>query len=62
MIDIKNRNNSKPVEGNDELTFQRSASSGDMTGLIPSGIEDNEIDSYEDIYPYLPGSYKDVII
>jgi hypothetical protein len=33
-----------------------------MTGLIPSGIEDNEIDSYEDVYPYLPGSYKDVII
>ena len=32
-----------------------SASWGDMTGLIPSGLENGcEIDSYEDVYPYLP--------
>lgn len=32
-----------------------SASWGDMTGLIPSGLENgSEIESYEDVYPYLP--------
>lgn len=35
--------------------FCPSASWGDMTGLIPSGLENGgEIDSYEDVYPYLP--------
>ena len=32
-----------------------SASWGDMTGLIPSGLENgSEIESYEDVYPYMP--------
>lgn len=33
-----------------------SASWGDMTGLIPSGTdEDSDIDSYEDVYPFMGG-------
>ena len=32
-----------------------SASWGDMTGLIPCALnDDSEINSYENIYPYLP--------
>lgn len=29
------------------------ASRQEMTGLIPSGLQDDEIDSYMDIYPFL---------
>lgn len=39
---------------NDGYLFP-AASWGDMTGLIPSGLNDGEeINSYENIYPYLP--------
>ena len=35
-------------------------STGDMTGLIPAGITDEEeIDSYEDIYRFLPPGTND---
>lgn len=37
-----------------------SASSGDMTGLIPAHSEnDGSIEAYNDVYQYLPG-YMDI--
>ncbi|CDF03123.1 MAG: hypothetical protein MR836_01350 [Ruminococcus sp.] len=38
------------------------ASVGDMTGLIPFAAGDDEIISYEELYPYLPNNYEDIII
>lgn len=38
------------------------ASVGDMTGLIPFAADDDEIISYEELYPYLPNNYEDIII
>ncbi|MBR4027211.1 MAG: hypothetical protein IKJ01_06590 [Lachnospiraceae bacterium] len=41
---------------NDDYLF--AASNRDCTGLIPSGIQGNdEVDNYEEIYPYLPGYF-----
>lgn len=40
--------------------FLVSASATDCTGLIPSGItEEDEIDFYEDLYPFLPKATSD---
>lgn len=36
--------------------FCPAASWGDMTGLIPAGTDkDSELDSYEDVYPFMSG-------
>ncbi len=37
------------------------ASTTEMTGLIPGGMpDDTEIESYENVYPYLPPKNKDI--
>lgn len=49
----KNHEIPVPEPRQPELEFP-SASSGDMTGLIPNGItNDGEIESYGEVYPYL---------
>lgn len=39
----------------DEYDYLKSSSAQDCTGLIPSAIQDDaELESYEDLYPFLP--------
>lgn len=42
-----------PETAEDEFVIG-TASTGDMTGMIPAGINESQIDSYEDIYEFLP--------
>lgn len=35
-------------------------SASEMTGLIPRGMDDSEIDSYDDIYPFTPLDKRDM--
>ena len=38
-----------------EYDYMKPASAQDCTGLIPAGIvDDNEIENYEALYPFLP--------
>jgi len=51
---IEKNSKKYPVDEEIEDTFTAAASSGDMTGLIPSGLTDSgEIDAYSELYPYL---------
>ena len=45
----------EPDSMKEEYLFP-SASSGDMTGLIPSGTSiDSELDAYKDLFPFMGG-------
>ena len=37
------------------------SSATDWTGLIPAGITDDELEAYEQLYPYLPVRSGDTI-
>lgn len=50
MSDHQKQNNS-----NDSYDYLKASSAQDCTGLIPSGIQDEEeIENYEALYPFLP--------
>lgn len=57
------KNNGYPtLEPDEEEDFFKyscpSASSGDMTGLIPFNAEEKDsVESYNEMYPYLPEDY-----
>jgi len=53
--------NAFPKKDENDFVNVPSVSSGDMTGLIPSGIDDEDLYAYEEIYPYLPNDYKDIM-
>lgn len=44
--------NEKPIDSYDYLS--NAASTTDCTGLIPSLPEDEELEAYEDLYPFMP--------
>ncbi len=56
----KNKEIPVPDPNADRLKYNfPSASWGDMTGLIPySADTEGERESYNDVYPYLPGEQK----
>ncbi len=53
---MNNRRFPFPEPEKNELKYVcPSASWGDMTGLIPTGTEEHsELESYEEMYPFLP--------
>lgn len=56
MKTLKNKKRPYETEGIEEALTDTcsTASSGDMTGLIPSGDNDSQqLDAYNDMYPYL---------
>ena len=54
---MHSENNKRPYDDNDILNpeFSPTASATEMTGLIPAGITDGEINPYGNVFPYLAG-------
>lgn len=51
----KNYYRNYPVNPEDEEEYCPGVSSYDLTGLVPSEPQsEDELDAYEDIYPYMP--------
>lgn len=49
------KNENKVIQNPADYDYLRASSAQDCTGLIPSGIVDEaEIESYEELYPFLP--------
>ena len=49
------KNETKKSKSPIDYDYLKASSAQDCTGLIPRGIEDeSEIESYEEIYPFLP--------
>ena len=45
-----------------DYDYLKASSSQDCTGLIPSGIVyEEELENYEDLYPFLPNMVKNVL-
>lgn len=56
----KKRNTRKSEPEFIDNDYLSSASATDCTGLIPAGItEEEELDYYEELYPFLPKAVKE---
>lgn len=54
-----NKQKTNPPSLEEEYDFLKVSSAQDCTGLIPAGIQDEEeINNYEELYPFLPKAIK----
>ena len=57
---MKNQNNI--LQSAADYDYLKASSSQDCTGLIPFGIVyEEELENYEDLYPFLPNMVKNVL-
>ena len=53
------KNENKILQSPADYDYLKASSAQDCTGLIPSGIEyEEEIENYEELYPFLPHAVK----
>lgn len=54
-----NKQKTNPPSFEEEYDFLKVSSAQDCTGLIPIGIQnEEEIENYEELYPFLPKAFK----
>ncbi|HCT91579.1 MAG TPA: hypothetical protein DF613_09425 [Lachnospiraceae bacterium] len=53
-VQQKSKNKQDPYHTDATENLLCTSSATDCTGLIPAGITDDELDAYEQLYPYLP--------
>lgn len=54
-----NKQKTNPPSFKEEYDFLKVSSAQDCTGLIPAGIQnEEEVENYEELYPFLPKAVK----
>lgn len=55
------KNENKILQNPADYDYLKASSTQDCTGLIPAGItHEEEIENYEELYPFLPHAAKNV--